>query len=240
MAKLEWFKFSPADWIMGRIMRMPAQVQADYVRLMCVYWNKGCELSFKDAKYEVQDLEMLVDAGIVKIDPDLPEMIRISFLDDQMNELTDLSEKRRKAAQSRWNSKARAKQKNASALQSDADKKRRDKNRADKKRTEQKRTEKKGREVKLPFESDEFSTMWEHWLEYKREEHGFKYKSAVSEQAALKKLVKLANGDETTALAIVMQSIENGWKGFFNLKKSDNGSEQKFNADKLHDFVNKG
>ena len=49
MDKLTWFKFSPSDWIMGKISKMPLKIQAEYLRFICIYWNKGCIVTKEDA-----------------------------------------------------------------------------------------------------------------------------------------------------------------------------------------------
>ena len=71
-----------------------------------------------------------------------------------------------------------------------------------------------------PYTSKQFDDNWELWKQYKKEEHGFKFKSKISEQAALKKLARLSSTEEE-AIAIIWQSMENGWKGLFKLKKSN-------------------
>lgn len=74
--------------------------------------------------------------------------------------------------------------------------------------------------VIFPFETEVFEQQWEQWKIYKAKEFRFKYKSLQSEQAALAKLNKLAS-DENQAIAIIHQSMENGWKGFFELKQNN-------------------
>jgi len=73
-------------------------------------------------------------------------------------------------------------------------------------------------ELVLPFTSNEFIELWDVWKKYKQQQHRFKYKSKITEQAALNKLFKLSNGEEDLAKKIIMQSIDNGWKGFFAYK----------------------
>lgn len=63
-------------------------------------------------------------------------------------------------------------------------------------------------------------TEWQGWKDYKQEEHREKYRSPKTEQAAANKLFKLANGDPETARLIIQQSIENRWKGLFELKNN--------------------
>jgi hypothetical protein len=89
---------------------------------------------------------------------------------------------------------------------------------------EKKKKEKK--EVIFPFETKNFKTAWKNWKDYKAAEHNFKYKSEVSEQAALMQLGKLSQQNEQTAIEIIMQSIENGWKGFFELKTHNNNGQK--------------
>lgn len=81
-------------------------------------------------------------------------------------------------------------------------------------------------EVVFPFETETFIVQWQLWKTYKNKEHGFKFKSPISEQANLKKLSEMAGNDEKTAIRIIHQSIENGWKGFFELKNNSNGNIQ--------------
>jgi hypothetical protein len=76
-----------------------------------------------------------------------------------------------------------------------------------------------GGEAVYPFASDIFATQWQAWKRYRATEHNFSYRSAESEQAALAELGTLANGTETTAIAIMHQSMGKGWKGFFELKQ---------------------
>jgi hypothetical protein len=86
MDKLTWFKFSPADWMMGRIRKMPKETQADFLSLCCIYWNTECGLSVEDAELEIgeESLTKLVKYKIVKKGRD---SIGIHFLDEQWNEI---------------------------------------------------------------------------------------------------------------------------------------------------------
>jgi len=76
-----------------------------------------------------------------------------------------------------------------------------------------------GDEVIAPFASAEFTAQWQAWKRYRAAEHNFTYRSAESEQAALAELGTLAHTSETTAIAILHQSMGKGWKGFFELKQ---------------------
>jgi len=82
----------------------------------------------------------------------------------------------------------------------------------------------KNKGLVLPFDSKEFSVAWQSWKDYKRDEHGFKFKSRASEQASLHQLQNLSGGNEETAVRIIAQSLANGWRGFFPLKNQHNES----------------
>ena len=86
MDKLQWFKFTPTDWIMGKIQRCPEVTQARFMRLVCLYWNKECILSYEDAEIEIdkEHLEILISKKILKV---IDEFICIDFLNEQLKEL---------------------------------------------------------------------------------------------------------------------------------------------------------
>lgn len=85
MDNLQWFKFSPADWMMGRIQRQPPQVQVDFLRLCCKYWQKDGDLNIEDAEIEAMDsYSALVKYKIIKEEN---KVITIDFLDEQLDAL---------------------------------------------------------------------------------------------------------------------------------------------------------
>lgn len=72
--------------------------------------------------------------------------------------------------------------------------------------------------INLPFNTVEFAEAWTDWLEYKKEEFNFKYKSKHSMKAVLKKIVRLSKNNEQTAILIIEESMAGKWKGFWSLK----------------------
>ena len=68
---------------------------------------------------------------------------------------------------------------------------------------------------------------WELWLQYKKEQHRFKYKP-IAHKAAINKLLKHTK-DETKQMEIIRQSIANGWKGLFNIKGQENNIVNNWN-----------
>lgn len=78
------------------------------------------------------------------------------------------------------------------------------------------------KEVVFPFTEIEFLETWNAWLQERRDR---RYKSYTDngEQAALHNLKKMANDDYRIAIAIVQQSIAQGWQGLFELKRAKSG-----------------
>lgn len=102
-----------------------------------------------------------------------------------------------------------------------------------------KNDKKKEAEIVYPFNSENFLKAWDVWKKYKKEQHRFVYRTALSEQAALKKIGNLAN-DETEAIAILHEAMANGYKGFFELKNNVNGKHRKIDFGKLLDDLQEG
>ena len=74
-----------------------------------------------------------------------------------------------------------------------------------------------GNDIVMPFDGEKFISAWDLWKKYKQEQFRDKYKP-IGEQAALTKLSRISNGDMFVAIAIIQQSIENTWKGLFEMK----------------------
>lgn len=96
MEKLTWFKFSPIDWMMGKIQKVSEVTQLRYLRLMCLYWNKDCVLSIEDAEIEIdkKHLDILLSKKIIKTDNGF---IKIHFLDEQKVEIYEAKNDRSKS-----------------------------------------------------------------------------------------------------------------------------------------------
>lgn len=76
----------------------------------------------------------------------------------------------------------------------------------------------KGSEIDISHFGSDFMIHWETWLAYKKSQFGFRYKLLSSEQTAFNDLVKKANGEKLQAIAIINNSIANGWKGLIEMK----------------------
>ena len=146
MDKLQWFKFSYADWRMGKIQRCPEVTQARFINLCCLYWSKEANLTVEDAEIEIdkEHLDILISKKIIEANE---EHIFIKFLDEQLQDITETSKGKSKAAKARWDKYRKdkgLKQDNADAMhvhkdamQNSAEKRREDKRREENKREEE-------------------------------------------------------------------------------------------------------
>ena len=106
MAKeLPYFKHEPSEWLEGEIQVCSDAAIVCFTNLRDGYWLKlGCiSYAFALHKYCRKDaiiLQELIDNGIVDLDGD---KIIIKFLDEQLEEFQNTSDKRRHAANKRWN-----------------------------------------------------------------------------------------------------------------------------------------
>jgi len=105
MAKeLPYYKHEPSEWLEGEIQICSDEAIVCFINLCSGYWLKlGCiSYAFALQKYCRRDaniLQELIDTGMVDKNE---EEISIKFLDKQLSEFNNVSQKRSKAAQKRW------------------------------------------------------------------------------------------------------------------------------------------
>ena len=90
-------------------------------------------------------------------------------------------------------------------------------------------------DVVFPFLEKEFLETWEIWKE-ERISNGSKKYTPRGEQGALHTIQKFSNNDYKKAIEIINQSIVNGWRGLFALKK-DKQRKPEFNSKKILDWA---
>jgi len=72
----------------------------------------------------------------------------------------------------------------------------------------------------IPFDSDNFKNVWNQFLEMRKSIK--KPLKEISQQAQLLKLSKFTEHDATE---MILQSIQNGWQGIFELKNNNNNGK---------------
>ena len=87
--------------------------------------------------------------------------------------------------------------------------------------------------IKWIHPSEEFKKAWILWLAYKKAHFHFDYSDKSTfhrneEQIAMNRLDRMSDKNESKAICIIKQSIENGWQGFHPIKQY-NGKFNKSN-----------
>lgn len=87
--------------------------------------------------------------------------------------------------------------------------------------------ERKGIRRDVEFINDNIKNAWLKWVEYKKTQFKFEYKTTDSEQEAINNLIDLCKGNFDDAEKIVKQSIVKGWKGLFEIQQQNTGRSKK-------------
>jgi len=97
MAKeLPYFKFFPAEWLLGRISDETDNIQGTFIKVCAVYWHENCSITIDNLyrKCHTSKVKALVNRNYITVEDGI---VIIEFLDEQFSELTDLSDRRSNA-----------------------------------------------------------------------------------------------------------------------------------------------
>ena len=83
--------------------------------------------------------------------------------------------------------------------------------------------------------------VWKKWRAYRKETFRLTYKP-IGEKAAIGKLMRISQGCHEVQEQIIQQSIENGWKGIFDLKEQKQSKTKSAldNWQKARNLINNG
>lgn len=62
--------------------------------------------------------------------------------------------------------------------------------------------------------SENLRKAWEEWVQYKKDQHSFRYKSYHTMEKAIRDLVRIAGSNEEKAIELLDRAMAKGWKGF--------------------------
>lgn len=215
MAKDPAFLFYPNDYI-GGTMGMTFEEKGAYIELLMLQFNRGHMTSH------------MIGQTIGQIWVNIKDKFEVDQEGLYFNKRLEEEQKKRKAySDSRRNNKSGKNQysknkKPKGHMKGHME----DENENENKVKNEDQNEVK-ENVQLPFDSAKFLTHWVAWKDYKKIEFNFKYKSKISEQAALIKLNNLSNSEEKKAIEILTEAMAQGWKGFHNINKNDSGAIKK-------------
>jgi uncharacterized protein YdaU (DUF1376 family) len=217
MAKDPAFLFYPNDWI-GGTMGMTFEEKGAYMELLMMQFNRGHMTTHMVGQVVGQLWDKVKD----KFTQDEQGMWFNRRLEEEKN-------KRQKFTQSRRNNISGENQHTKKNKLVDTNQRSYDHHMTN----HMEDVNVNENEIDYYFNSSNFIQNWKNWKDYKKNQYKFNFKTSKSEQIAINHLVKLSNQKESDAIEIINQSIANGWKGFFELKKQSHAKstpEDKFNA----------
>lgn len=119
MAKeLPFFKFHSNEWLTGDITFEPYDIQGVFIHVCSTYWSQDCSITLARLKKRLsnvkeEQLQCLIDGGYIKVFNQ--EEVRISFLDEQINELSEQHKKKVEAGRKGGLAKSKQRLSNAKA-----------------------------------------------------------------------------------------------------------------------------
>jgi len=214
MKQLPWFKFSPADWMMGRISRQSCEVQVAFLRLCCIYWNAECVMTYEHAELEADGhLEKLIALKMVEVYED---GICIKFLDIQFSEG---KQKREKMSNAGKVSAERRLNKMATNVQHTLNESSIEKRREEKSRIREDKKESKGTYTREDFCNDllgdfktdenlrEVTMMW------------LKKKKVITKQSMLISRKEIEGHSPAEMYTAIMSAAEKNWAQLYGRKE---------------------
>jgi len=217
MGKDPAFLFYPGDWLGGTIAFSRAHKGA-YMDLLMGQYNMG-HMGLEDIKQILgSDFDLMWEtklaAKFIKDEKGL-------FYNEKLeNEVL----RRKKYTDSRKKNLKKTKPHMGLHMENGNETVNKDKSKGE--NANEKREAKPKIEIVLPWQNTRFENAWAEWKEYRKEEKRDGYKTIKAEQRALMGLQKKAKDDEETAYLIIQESMENGWKGLFELKTKTNGNSK--------------
>lgn len=81
--ELPFFKFTPTEWLVGKISFQPLEVQGAFIQCCCMFWKNSGVLKFDDMDYRIgkDNLSRLIEFDFIKTEDGF---LRIEFLEEQL------------------------------------------------------------------------------------------------------------------------------------------------------------
>lgn len=216
MAKeLPYFKFEPSEWAFGRINKQNKDVKVAFIDLICKYWHNLCVMTLEDAilDFGKDEIDILIKTKIIKTEDNF---VKVVFLDDQFEEISENTEKLSKAGKASARKRALKNEQISTRVEHPST-------------NNIRLNEIKKDEIKINNQHEnvidnlnnrsvKFQNSWKEWIDF-RKEIKKPYKSQKSIEGQLK---TLSNFDDDIACYMIQQSINNQWQGIFPLKNNNN------------------
>lgn len=114
MAKeIPYFQFVPGEYLTGSIQFCTLAAQGLYINICALYWSRVGELKESQIrrKYDSDLIDELIHEGLIKSSSD-DDHISITFLDEQLEELSNGAKNQRKKALKGWETRRKKSKRN--------------------------------------------------------------------------------------------------------------------------------
>lgn len=81
--ELPFFKFTPTEWLVGKISFQSLEVQGAFIQCCCMFWKNSGVIKVDDMDYRIgkDNLAKLIEYDFVKV---IDDFLRIEFLEEQL------------------------------------------------------------------------------------------------------------------------------------------------------------
>lgn len=211
--ELPYFKFIATEWLSGDIILESMELQGIFINICALYWKAGGRLAKAklDARFRPHEYQELVYHNLVKVS----DMVSISFLDEQLKELSDKRQRQIEGGRKGGLSSAKGKLKHTSSI---LDK---DKDKDIDSTTDISKPDLLGKsgEPTLPLKTNgqlSFEDKWKLFLDMFNEVGGRKFKGDAKAKRQFKIRLKDYTGNEMREAVRRLykdpQHRENNWK----------------------------
>jgi len=210
MSKDPAFLFYSSDFMMG-VSDLTMEERGQYITLLCLQHQKG-HLRPKSVSIAAPNVSQDVMA---KFSKDKNGFFFNERLEIEREKRSSHTEKQRQRAIDGW----KKRRGNATAYAVALPLENENENENEDRVKDVNQNEKKPQLI-FPWDTEVFMQAWNLWKKFRKEQHNFGYKGVISEQAALKRLANLSNGNQDLGIKIIEQSIAGSYKGFFEIKQN--------------------
>lgn len=92
--ELPYFKFTPSEWLIGKISYQSLEIQGAFLQCCCMYWKLNGNIKPENIDFRVgkENLKHLIEYEFIKIENGL---LRIEFLEEQLQNFESIREQRK-------------------------------------------------------------------------------------------------------------------------------------------------
>ncbi len=239
MKTVQWFKFCPAKWVMGRTRKLTPEQRDEYLDLCCSYWTANCNMSTEDIRLNCDSYEVFIKRALVTEEG-------IEWLNAQYDEIAERSKKLKEAGRKGAKAKSEARTKPSISHSLAYAKQGLSQTAAEKNKKRKETEEEEEKNKKRRFNKSDFISVLldlgcdkvhvEDWVEVRKQ------KKLSLTRTALNMVVAECNKNNYPVAEAIKICASNSWGGFKYewLNKQNNGKQITEGREDLAQFIANG